>query len=697
MDASPSRKRRLWSLVPLVVALLFGSLFYLLKPAPIERLALQAEDLKFSLRQMLGFSPTMNPEVMIVAVDEASINRLGRWPWNREHLARLIAGLAQAKAVGLDIVFSESADAAQDAALGQALAAADNVVCGYFFRGEESASSAPEVLALLSESAYREVKSDGIRAAMPEFPRVETNILPIAENCLGSAFFNAFPDVDGLYRRYPLAFVFQGSLYPPLAVQMYRFGRDREAYLDLDAGGLRTFTLGDFVLHGDNYLPIDFPAFDAHDWIAAADIIEGKIAPERFAGKLVVVGTSETGIFDMRPTPVHPVTPGLWLHASALSNLLAGAPLRHSPAIDLSLLLILCLLTAAIGALPRLRRRLPFYLLLLLCLGAFSLYVLITGRLWLRDSYLFLGLFMQMSGQELVALFRTERQAASLRQAFTSYVSPDVVTEILRNPERLQLGGSERNISILFADIRGFTSLTETLPPPRLVYMLGQIQTPLTEVILRERGMLDKYIGDGLMALFNAPLDVAGHPARAVRAALEMFAVLEGVNQRFAAEGLPAVSIGIGINTGRCIVGNIGSQARLAYTAIGDAVNVASRIEGLCKIYRCRLLISATTRAALREEFVVRSLGKVRVMGRGGGVEVFEVLADSAENRRLRDRFVAALQLYQERQFAAALEIFTALEREGDRTAAVFTERCQLYVAAPPGTDWEGIDDMRTK
>ncbi|MDF1580679.1 MAG: adenylate/guanylate cyclase domain-containing protein [Desulfuromonadales bacterium] len=681
----------------LVVVALLAFLLYTVDFDGVNKFALQFEDLKFGVRGMIGQEPEGSKDIVIVTVDERSVNQLGRWPWDRRVIGDLLARLQEADLVGLDIVFSEPTDAAHDGYLAEKIAGNENIVGGFFFRNEASKQTDAADLDILQDYAYLEPEVHDSIIGIKDFPYAEINIPVISDAFLTAAYFNSEPDPDGLYRRYPLAFIHEGYVFPPLAVQLLRFKHNQAARIVLDRHGVAEFGLGDITLQRDNYFRLNYYRPDQSVFIPALEVYNGTVKPEFFRNKIVLVGVTEIGVFDMRPTPVDPVTPGVWLHYVALSNLMLNEMLHNSPLLDAALIAVALLLSLAVSLHRSLAMRLALYTTLLGTVLIISNLSLLIGNLWQREFYALFPALLLIVVLEISAFVRTEVRAGELKRAFTSYVSPEVVGEIINHPDKLELGGEEREISILFSDIRGFTSLSEQVTPTELVKMLTQIHDPMTQVIMQNKGLLDKYIGDAMMALFNAPLDVPDHADRAVRSALELVAALTDINRGFREQGFPPVDVGVGVNTGRCIVGNMGSKARFEYTAIGDAVNLASRLEGLCKTYHSRVVISAATKEQLTGDFVLRMLDRVRVKGKNIPVEIYEVMADCVENRMIADHFNQALDRYFARDFNAAGASFTRLASDGDRPAEIFKLRCEAFISRPPDGDWDGVYTLKSK
>lgn len=679
------------------VVLVLGILGYYFEPSIISRLALPLEDFKFAVRERLNLMPAGHDDIVIVAVDEKSVNRIGRWPWDHRVMGDLLQRLGGARLVGLDMVFADPTSPTDDRALAEAMADADNVVAGFFFRSQATNWTSLADLDQLAEWAFRDVHTLDQVVGVKEYPFVETNLPEIGSSALAGGFFNGEPDLDGLYRKYPLAALHKGYLLPSLAVQMLRFERNQEASITLDRHGVVDFSLGSTRIRQAS-LRLNYGLLSQARFLSASDVIDGTLPESFFKDKIVLIGITEVGIFDLRPTPVDPVTPGVWIHYTALANLLDNRVLGSVPAIDLVILVGALSLAWLICRLRRISLRIGLYFGVTIVVLMVANGLLIFGNIWAREFFVLIPYVFFVAAIEAHGFFRSELRAGELKRAFISYVSPEVVREILEHPEKLDLGGVEREVSILFSDIRGFTSLSEKVSAPQLVQMLNAIHDPMTQIVLEQRGMLDKYIGDAMMALFNTPVPVEDHPDRAVTAALGMVAALTEINASFAAQGLPQIDVGVGINTGMCVVGNMGSRVRFEYTAIGDAVNLASRLEGLCKVYKTRIVISEFTRERLQSSFLLRLLDRVRVKGKRVPVGVYEVMADHDRNRVLQAEFSLALEAYFAGAFTTAAEKFSALIKDhNDPTSLIFVERCHAFLVSPPPDQWDGVYDPTTK
>lgn len=598
-----------------VLAVLAAAWFW--QVPPLHPIALKVDDLKYTLQP---HQP--DPGVVFVAVDETSVNQLGRWPWDRTIIGRGLANLEPARTVVLDMVFSEASRPQADRELAAALSGLDATVCGFFLRRRATEVLSGERRRILEGSTLERVPAGPL--PFPEVPFAEVNTPGLLEACTLHASFSTRADADGLYRRYFLGFVHRGAVYPSLGVQGLRLHLNQDFRITRDGGFRGRIGERRVPIDGDGMVTLNFYPEGGIPTISFVDLLNGEVDPERLRGRVAVVGITEAGLSDIRSTPVGR-RPGAVLHATFLSNVLGGHLLRPAPAWGWTLFLLLGLLpAAAVHIRPGTQRT------RLIAYGAAAAAFLVAvalayrlGDVWLPAFFPLLALAANIGTAEGLLFWERERQARYIRRAFGAYLSPDLVRELAEDPDKLELGGEVRELTVLFSDIRGFTTLSETLEPRELVDLLNRYFTPVTEAIQAEGGYVDKFIGDAVMALFNAPVALPGHPAAACRAARGMVAAVEAFNARQRERDLPTLAIGVGIHTGEAVVGNLGSEERLNYTAIGDTVNVASRLEGLTKDYERRVLITEVTRDRLGGEWETEFMGSVRVKGREEPVSVF--------------------------------------------------------------------------
>lgn len=676
-----------------------------LEPGFLTAMELKAADAMFLAR---GEKPAPG-EVVIVAVDEKSINELGRWPWPRKETARLIESLKPAKTVALDIVFSEHEGVEADSILSDAISANGNVVLGYFFRNDTAAEPSVRSLELIAASKVGFINTaEGDSDAEfqgPAFISVEANLPGIGAGASGFGSFNTIPQNDGGYRVSNLLFKYGGEIYPSLALEALRKHLGGEYVLYMAPYGIDGLTLGDRLIHVDERggLNLNFygPSGSFRTY-SAVDLMAGRISPVELKDKLVFVGVTEKAMYDIRPAPLDPLFPGVEIHATAAGNILKNEYLIRDGrvvAFDvLACLLMPLVLSLAMSSVRRTFTSLLVFggLLIALVIGEFVMFSAFNIKA--AVIYPALSLTLAYMTGEAYRNMVVEKRSRFLRKAFSTYVSPELVTEILKDPERLKLGGEKRVVTVLFSDIRGFTALSEKLSPEELIDLLNRYLSPMTGIVLEEGGMVDKYIGDAIMAVFNAPVEVEGHPARACRTALRMIDTLARLNSGW--KGMDDLEIGIGINTGEAVMGNMGAELKLNYTAIGDTVNLASRLEGMNKLYGTSIIVSGFTRELVKDDFVFRELDFVKAKGKERPIAVYELLGmpGATDKLRLSEEFGEALRLYRSRRFREAAEAFRKiLSGRSDGPSAVYAQRCDEYCADPPAADWDGVFEAKEK
>lgn len=693
-------RRRIVFLVIAMLSAMVGLILYRETFPFAQQVDLRLKDARFELR---GAQRPTAP-VTVIAIDNRSIKELGRWPWSRELTARLIKAAARqgARVIELDMVFSEPQGEVPDRVLATSVAIAGNVVMGYFFRDEPQPDD-PQALEQLASSrvAFLRVAPGVETVSLPTYEQVDANTATMGKGAADFGFFNQLADTDGLYRSIPLLMLFRGDVYPSLALSAVRRYRGEPLKVDIEKFGVSSVKLGNLTIPVGEQGKLSLAYYGPGGTVptvSAVDVIEGRLPGGALKDRLVFVGVTETGIADLRATPLDPVFPGVEIHATFAANALEQRFLTRDSrslgiemaAIALLPLLLALLLAAVTSTLWGLA---GFSLLATGYLGM-NFHLFSAQRLDLSIVYPLLPLVLTYLGGESYRNLVVERKGRHLRKAFSTYLSPDLVAEIAKDPDSLKLGGEKRVISVIFTDIRDFTSLSEKLAPEELVTLLNRYLSPMTRIVMEERGTLDKFIGDAVMAFYNAPLEVPDHAARACRSALRMLEELARLNVQLKADGMPTINIGIGIHTGEAVVGNMGADIRFDYTAIGDSVNLASRLEGLTKYYGVSAIVSDETCNQAGEGFYFREFDLVRVKGKQKPVAVYELMM---ENNVISDSFAKGLKLYRKRDFEEAFRIFEHLEGDNDSVSALYAGRCREFLANPPDADWDGVYVAKTK
>lgn len=746
------RFRTVLSISPLKIAALaiLTALVLLFIDAPFLRfMELKALDLRMVSR---GILPA-GGETVIAAIDEKSLGELGRWPWPRTTIAKLVDVLKGygAKAVGFNIVFAEpdansslktvdelskeatnagirdiriyslleakqkSADT--DAALARSIDAAKNVTLGYFFHtSPQEVGHLTEQQIAAGEEEIANSRFQMIRAhrganesALIQAYAVQPSLPQLTAAARNSGYFNGFPDSDGTVRWSPLVIKFRENHYTSLALSLLIEYLDRPtAILNMADYGVDSITLDSLRIPTDeggrlliNYLGPGrtFPHY------AVSDILGGRLPAETFRGKIVLVGATATGIYDTRVTPFAAVYPGVEAHATVIDNVLHRRFLVHSEwtrFLDLCTIILVGLIVGF--AVPRMKA-VAGVLLSLALIGLFiaaNTAIFVRYNVWMNLIYPALTMMTIYIGITVHRYVTEEREKKKIRGAFQYYLTASVVNEILKDPSKLKLGGDKKNLSVLFSDIRGFTSISEKLPPEELVHLLNEYLTAITEVVFKYDGLLDKYIGDAIMAVFGAPLHQPDHALRACRTGIEMMSALRRLKEKWATEGRPDVNIGVGINSGDMVVGNMGSEMRFDYTVMGDSVNLASRLEGTNKEYGTTVIISEFTYAMVKDDMFCRELDSVRVKGKNLPVRLFELLGERKDAHLWQEfagRFESGLAKYREGNWDEAIAAFKGVldVRPEDTPARIYIDRCEALKAHPPEGQWDGVFTMTKK
>jgi len=667
-----------------VISLFFADQLDLVHVPLLGQVELKTYDMR--LRALPSAPPQF---VTIAAIDEQSLAKLGRWPWSRTTFTALAERLDQlgARVIAFDLFFPERESARVDAQFARAISSTKKVVLGTVFidRQAEMRHLGPAGLAAarlaIAPQAIAEVQAETFR--MDEPYGVLVNIVELQGAATYVGHIDVPPDADGVVRRAPLIRRFDRRYFPAFDVQVARAFLQKEVpTLDIAAYGIAGIRLG------ERYIPLDEegrllvrhrkPGSFAK--VSIADILEQRADPALVRGRVVLVGNTAVGIGDARVTPYGATLPGVEIRASIIESLLQGDALQRPEwmmVLDIAFMAAAALLLIIL--LPRLGVTGGGVLAAGVLAGyvALALYLFRSEGLWLNLVYPTLLIALLFATETLVEYFFTFSEKRYLKRAFAHYVPPTVVDDLVADTDKLRLGGEKRELTVLFSDIRGFTTLSEAMAPEDLVKLMNEYFTVMTEKVFQQRGSLDKYIGDAIMALFGAPVAEPRHAACACRAAIEMVRALQPLRESWRARGIPSIDIGVGINTGPMVVGNMGSASRFNYTVVGDAVNLASRIEHLNKEYGTSILLSEYTYEPVKDEFrAAREVDMVRVRGRAQPVRLYELFADDHAFAWLDD-YRAAYAVMREGDMLRAAGLFSALHaRTGDGVSAFHALNC---------------------
>ncbi len=537
----------------------------------------------------------------------------------------------------------------------------------------------------------------------------------IARAAKGFGYFNVPPDQDGTTRNVRLFHKHGDKLYPALSLAAVAKYLDAEIH-PLNSELFPGTRLGEIEL-GGRLIPTDlhgrlllnyyndpqgyFPTY------SVADFIDGTLKPEAYKDKVVLFGFTALGFMtDLRPTPFSEATPGVYIHATAIENLLDGLLMERFLGIALVEALLYLLLGLLLGlALPRLPVWGGLVAMVLFAVGLyfFDVWLVFSNGTWILNVLPTLQVAVTFLGINIHGYLTEGVEKRRIRKAFQFYVSRQVVDQMLKEPDKLTLGGERRVCTVLFSDIRGFTTISEQLPPEGLVHLLNSYLTPMTNLVFKYEGTLDKYMGDAIMAIFGAPITYTDHASKACFTSLDMMEELRQLQAHWREKGLPEIDIGIGLNTGPMSAGNMGSDVRFDYTVMGDNVNLGSRLEGINKQYGTHIIISESTYAAAKADVFAREMDAVRVKGKREPIRIFELLGRGKPTGAMSEMvhtFEKGLGLYKSQQWDDAIQCFEAVRQNhqpNDYASTMYIERCQAMKANPPAPDWDGAYTMTTK
>ncbi len=705
------------------------------RPELLQRFEYDLYDLR--LQQFL--SEEKDPRIVIIDVDEKSLAAEGRWPWNRTKLAVMLDQLFDTYGVaivGFDMVFSES-DQSVDLGVLRALLKQNTEVSelNYALKQLDSdqifsqaIADRPVVLGYLFDRSRKELTiGHPGKPVIEKMPRLDSLPIPTATGVISSLnqlqsvsvwngfFDNPMVDSDGVYRRVPMIQRYQESYYPSLALSMLLalFGEDsvtpvietdvtgdKDALVAIDAAGLEI----PVDQHGAVLVPYRGPQ-GSFPYVSATDVIRGNVDPLLLEGAIALVGTSAAGLLDLRVTPMSNRYSGVEVHANILSGLL-DEKILHQPDYTLGVELVQLIISGILLSvlIPRVSALFSSFitLSLIVTLVGMNLYAWKEMYWVIPLGYTLVMIVVLYVFQQTTGYFFETRNRSLLANQFGQYIPPEVVEELNKQGESVQLTGENRHMSVFFSDIRGFTSLSEQLTPQQLTRLMNIYLTGMTRVIHENRGTVDKYIGDAVMAFWGAPLEDKEHPRHALQAAIKMLNILPDLNKQLMSENLPPVHVGMGINSGDMNVGNMGSSFRMAYTVMGDAVNLASRLEGLTKFYGCALLVSGELAEEV-PEYLYRALDKVQVKGRSEPVTILQPIGLKTECSSIEieqaELFNNSVALYQLQEWSGAEEGFRRyLEYQPeDVTASLYLDRIRQYLSTPPSAAWNGVFSHTSK
>jgi adenylate cyclase len=721
------------------LALLVGlAALRLVDPAPVEELRVRVFD---AFQRIDPREKKIRP-VTIVDIDEKSLQKLGQWPWPRTHIADIITNLTNlgAAAIAFDVVFSEP-DRLNPSAVARSMRYLDEVA-------RTKLAELPSNDQILADAIRRSrvvLGETGLSAQMSELdkslpltgiatvgdseadpfifklPGLLRNVPVLEDAAAGRGLFTIKVERDGIVRRVPMILEAQGMLMPSLSLEMLRVITATPTILvKTDKAGLKSVGVRGLIIPTDKngQLWVHFAKHDPSIYVSAADVLDGTVPVDKIAKKLILIGTSAVGLNDIKTTPAASAMPGVEIHAQVLESALTGAVVQqpdYGPAFEFIAAIVMGLLVIALA--PNLG---PVTLvgvgaLFATLLIGTSWYFYQHDRLLLDFTYPLLSTTAIYLTLIFSSFVREQRQRMQIRGQFAQYMSPVLVEQLAQSPEKLVLGGEEREMTIMFSDVRGFTTISESYKhdPQGLTRLMNRFLTPLTNTILARKGYIDKYMGDAIMAFWNAPLDDKEHQINACEAAVEMLECIDELNkvrEQEAQEGghvyIP-INVGVGLNTGVGVVGNMGSDLKFNYSVLGDSVNLASRLEGQTKDYGFPIIVGSNTALAAKDRFAILELDFIMVKGKKEPEVIYAIagrgdVAQSERFQRLRNLTIEMLACYRNRDWDGALEAI-ARGRKSDEAHVLgnlyglYEARIRNYQDSPPPEDWNGAYQLLTK
>jgi adenylate cyclase len=722
----------------LCVALLIGlAMLRIADPPPTEELRVRTFD---TFQRIDPRVKTARP-VRIIDIDEKSLAKYGQWPWPRTRIADLVNALTKldAAVIAFDIVFAEpdrlTPGVAADTIQGLDEATRDKL---------HALPSNDQVLAdamqrsrvVLSESGLPSVVSEpdstlpqtglAMLGGEPQpfllnFPGLLRNTPVLEAAAAGRGLFSIRNERDGIVRRMPMIMQAQGTTMPSLSFEMLRVATGTDTiFVKSDPAGVKSVSVKGFEVPTDRngQLWVHFARRDPTIYISAADVLDGLVAPDNISRRLVLIGTSAVGLNDVKTTPLDRALPGVEIHAQVLESALTRTVLSQpNYGIGAELCATILLGIAIIWLAPLFTpiTLFAFGTLIVASLVGTSWYLYAQHRLLIDFTYPLGSSLLIYLTLVFSSYVREQSQRRRIRSAFSQYLSPALVAQLAQSPEKLVLGGEEREMTIMFSDVRGFTAISESYKhdPQGLTALMNRFLTPLTNAILDRKGTIDKYMGDAIMAFWNAPLDDASHQLNACEAALDMLDRIAALNKEREIEAqhgghvyIP-INVGVGLNTGTCVVGNMGSNLRFDYSVLGDSVNLASRLEGQSKEYGFPIIVGSNTALAVKDKFAILELDFIMVKGKKEPEVIYAIAgrqdtAQSGRFQRLRNLTIEMLACYRSRDWEGAL---AAIERgritdDGHNLESLYTlyaARIRSFQQNPPLEDWNGAYALLTK
>ena len=699
------------------------SLLYIFYPTLPDSIDNRLRDKLFTMR---GEIPNTQ-NVVIIDIDEQSLESLGQWPWSRNKIAKILTNLNEVNIglIAFDIVFAEEDNSSPHSVFKKYGIKKENIP-NYDLEFAKIIANTPTILGYQFELE----KTDYVKKTAPQIPAIFIeknksidenfmidakgtilNIPILQDNSYSSGFFNNIPDESGIIRSVPLVISYDDMIYPSLALEVVRIITDtNKVYINYNEQGVSNITLKDRVIPTDRYgrILVNFRGKEKNfKYYSALDIYNNTFDKKELEGKIALIGTSAAGLLDLRATPFESVYPGVEVHANVIDNIIQGDYIYKAAWIDganIAIIFILALLVVLLTTYTHFWLN-PIIYVLITFLTLYSIYeILFTQGIVLNLFFPIITILMSSVFATLFDYFYEIKQEEAIKEKFASKVSKNVMDKLLHDLDNSEFQAMEKEVTVFFSDIRGFTKISEKMNNAKdLISYLNEYMEPMSNIIIKHDGTIDKYIGDAIMAYWNAPANVENHADKALIASLEQLDSLKKLNKIFKKNNQPFIDIGIGLNTGPAIIGEMGSKGRSDYTVIGDSINLGARLESLCKYYNSKLNISNFTKERLKEEYIFRFLDLVKVKGKDKPVEIWQVHGKGQATPKLKkelEEYHQAIELYKNKDFEEALDIFIKLQDDEMKTNIniykIYIKRCEEYIQSAP-VNFTGIYEHNTK
>ncbi|WP_072680878.1 CHASE2 domain-containing protein [Arcobacter sp. LA11] len=722
-DTKAKQKFFIYFILALTIST-FLSFFYISFPGIPNSFDNKLRDYLFLIR---GEIPTTE-NVIIVDIDEVSLKELGQWPWSRNKISKIVKNLTDSGVllVGFDIVFPEEDSSSPHRVFDYYNIKKENIP-NYDLEFAQTIASTPTILGYQFEL---EKDSEFINKTFPEIPAIFIekdkeedsqylleakgtilNLPLLQKSSYSSGFFNNVPDDSGVVRSVPLIISYDDIIYSSLSLEMLRvLSNTNQVYIQYNKYGVEKIVLKDLEIPTDRHgrILVNYRGKErSFKYYSAVDIYKNKIDKKELENKIVLIGTSAAGLLDLRSTPFESIYPGVEVHANVIDNVIKGDYIYKTPLIEginIVMIFVLTILVTLILTYTPFWLN-PFIVIFFLTGTSFIIYkILFTVGIVLNIFFPILAIFVASVLTILFDYFYEIKKKEAIKDKFASKVSKEVMNDLLKDLDNSKFQAIEKEVTVFFSDIRNFTNISEQMDSAKnLITYLNQYMEPMSNIIIKYEGTIDKYIGDSIMAYWNAPANVENHADKALNASIKQINKLKGLNKKLKNENKPLIDIGIGLNTGTAIVGEMGSIGRSDYTVIGDSINLGARLESLCKYYDSKINISNFTKDALKDEYIFRFLDLVKVKGKSEPAEIWQVHGKGKAQKKLKEelsKYHQAIDLYKNSKFEEALNIFKELEEYKEKTNQniykIYCERCEEFISSPP-ENFNGIYEHHTK